>query len=312
MKLPRVALIAGPTPVHQLPRLVHALGDGPRLFIKRDDAIAVGFGGNKVRKLEVEAALALAEGADTLVTMGGVQSNHCRATAAVAARLGLRCVLVHNGPAPDPPTGNFLLGRHFGASYEIVASRADRPAAMARVIERLQHEGRRPYGIPLGASTPYGAASYANAVSELVAQGVRPDVIILASSSGGTQAGIIAGCVLEGLATRVIGVSADDPAADVARDVDRLAAGVLRLLGSTTVPPRAQVDDSFVGDGYGVPTAASVEAARLFATHEAVLLDPTYTAKAGASLVARARLGEFGRKTSVLFWHTGGLPLIFA
>src|SRR5688500_8852751 len=134
MKLPRVALLAGPTPVHDLPRLRHALGDGPRLIIKRDDAIAVGCGGDKVRELEIEAALALAEGADTLVTMGGTQSNHCRATAAVAARIGLRCMLVHNGPAADPPSGNFLLGRHFGAEYELVASRAERPDAMARVI----------------------------------------------------------------------------------------------------------------------------------------------------------------------------------
>ena len=311
MKLPRVALLAGPTPVHELPRLRHALGDGPRLIIKRDDSIAVGFGGNKVRKLEVEAALALAEGADTLVTMGGTQSNHCRATAAVAARLGLRCMIVHNGPAPDPPSGNFLLGRHFGADYELVPSRAERPTAMARVIERLKAEGRRPYGIPLGASTPYGAAAYATAVSELVAQGIRPDVIIVASSSGGTQAGILAGCVIEKLETRVIGVSADDAAADVARDVDRLVAGVLQLHGSPAIAPPALVDDTFVGKGYGVPTQASDEAAHLFARHEAVLLDPTYTAKAGASLIARIRRGEFGRDTSVLFWHTGGLPLIF-
>ena len=311
MKLPRVALLAGPTPVHDLPRLRHALGDGPRLLLKRDDAIAVGFGGNKVRKLEIEAALALAEGADTLVTMGGTQSNHCRATAAVAARLGLRCTLVHNGPAPDPPSGNFLLGRLFGADYELVPARADRPVAMAGVIDRMKAEGRRPYGIPLGASTPYGASAYALAVRELVAQDVRPDVIIVASSSGGTQAGILAGCVMEGLATRVIGVSADDPAAEVARDVNRLAADVLRLHGITAAAAPAQVDDTFVGKGYGVPTQASGEAARLFATHEAVLLDPTYTAKAGASLIARIRLGEFKRDTTVLFWHTGGLPLLF-
>lgn len=272
----------------------------------------MGFGGNKVRKLEVEAARALAEGADTLVTTGGTQSNHCRATAAVAARLGMRCVIVHNGTVPDPPSGNFLIGRLFNAEYELVRTREERTDAMAGVMARLKAEGRRPYGIPLGASTPYGAAAYAMAVRELYAQRVHPDVIILATSSGGTQAGIMAGCAMEGLPTRVIGISADNPAAQVAADVNRLTTETLQLFRSPKVAQPALVDDSFVGDGYGVPTRASLEASRLFATLEAVLLDPTYTAKAGAALVARLRRGDFRRNSTVLFWHTGGLPLVFA
>ena len=310
--LPRVPLVTSPTPVEAMPRLREALGGGPALFVKRDDAIAAGFGGNKVRKLEVEAARALDAGADTLVSCGGVQSNHCRVTAAIAARLGLGCVLVHNGTPAAQPSGNFLLGRLFGAKYELVPSREARAAGMASAVARLIAEGRRPYAIPLGASTPHGAAAYALAVLELVSQGLRPDVIIHASSSGGTQAGILAGCAMAGLTTRVIGVSADDPASQVAAEVDRIAADVLRVFGIAAVLPRAEVDDGFVGGGYGISSGESREAAALFATREAILLDPTYTAKAGAAMIAGVRNGRFPPGTSVLFWHTGGLPLLFA
>lgn len=309
--LPRVPLVTSPTPIEAMPRLRDALGGGPALFVKRDDAIAVGFGGNKVRKLEVEAARAIDAGADTLVTCGGVQSNHCRVTAAIAARLGLGCVLVHNGVPGAPASGNFQLGRMFGADYDLVPSREARAAGVASAVARLTAEGRRPYAIPLGASTPHGAAAYALAVLELVSQGLRPDVIIHASSSGGTQAGILAGCAMAGLPTRVIGVSADDPAAQVAAEVDRLAAEVLRVFGIAADLPPAEVDDGFVGSGYGITSAESREAASLFATREALLLDPTYTAKAGAAMIAGVRAERFPAGASLLFWHTGGLPLLF-
>jgi 1-aminocyclopropane-1-carboxylate deaminase/D-cysteine desulfhydrase-like pyridoxal-dependent ACC family enzyme len=192
--LPRLRLFAGPTAVEDLPRLRAALGGGPRLLVKRDDAIPFACGGNKVRKLETVVAAARAEGADTLVTVGGVQSNHARVTAAVAARLGLRCVLVLNGTADTRPGGNHLLMRLLGAEIEYVPCREERAPRMAAVVDRLRDCGRRPYAIPLGASTACGAAGLALAVAEIQASGHTPDVIVLATSSAGTQAGVIAGC----------------------------------------------------------------------------------------------------------------------
>src|SRR6185503_817735 len=162
----------------------------PRLVVKRDDAIPFAFGGNKVRKLEMVAARALADGADTLITVGGVRSNHARATAAAAARLGLKCVLIINGAPPAHPTGNALLDRLVGAEIEYVGSREERVPAMRRAAERLQAAGRHPFEVPLGASTPLGALGYVRAVAELAGQDCVPDVVIVASSSGGTLAGL--------------------------------------------------------------------------------------------------------------------------
>ncbi|PYQ03481.1 MAG: D-cysteine desulfhydrase family protein, partial [Acidobacteria bacterium] len=259
---------------------------------KRDDALPFGFGGNKVRKLDLVAARAQADGADTLLTVGGVQSNHARATAAAAARLGLRCILVLNGARPDRATGNALLEGLLGAEIRYVASRAERAPAMRAEADRLRAQGRRPYEIPLGASTPLGSMAYARAVAELAGQGPAPDVIVHASSSGGTQAGLLAGIALLGLPTRVLGISADDPAPALSE----LIAGL----------------DGFVGEGYGIPTPASREAIELAARTEALFLDPTYTAKAMAGLIAHVRAGRFRSDETVLFWHTGGLPGLFA
>jgi 1-aminocyclopropane-1-carboxylate deaminase/D-cysteine desulfhydrase-like pyridoxal-dependent ACC family enzyme len=284
------------------------------LLVKRDDTIAFGGGGNKVRKLQLVARRALAEGADTLLTVGGVQSNHARATAAAAVRLGMKCVLVLNGPRPDPPRGNALLDALFGAEVEYVATREERTAAMQAAAERLRALGRRPYEIPLGASIPLGALAYAKAVGELLSQGPPPDVIVHSTSSGGTQAGLIAGCRLFGAATRVLGVSADDPAEVIRGRVAALLDGMAELL---QVEPSAlagpiDVDDSFIGTGYGIATEASSQALTLLARTEAILLDPTYTAKAMAALVAWVREGRFRAEESVLFWHTGGQVALFA
>src|SRR4051812_44472705 len=179
-----------------MPRLLARIGGGPRLFIKRDDAIPFGFGGNKVRKLALVAAQAMAENADTLITAGGVQSNHARATAAAAARLGMRAVLVANGTAPSKKTANALLDDLLGAEVIYVESREDRAPKIEEVADRLRAEGRRPFPIPIGASTPLGALAFALAVAELVDQIAPPDVIVHATSSGGTQAGLVAGCRL--------------------------------------------------------------------------------------------------------------------
>lgn len=311
-----IPLIRAPTPVEELQRLREALGTPARLLAKRDDAISFGFGGNKVRKLAIVAAEALAAGADTLVTIGAIQSNHARATAAVAAKLGLKAVLVANGTPPVPPTGNALLAALLGAEMIYVNTREERVPAMEHAVRRLASEGHRPHAIPLGASTPTGALAFARAVGELLAQGVTPTVIIHAGSSGGTQAGLIAGCRLNGLATRVIAISADDPADTIREHVativrgmaDRLAAPALGDIRQESV----EVDDSFVGPGYGLASDASAEAQRLAARTEALFVDHAYTAKAFAALCHYAREGRFDRRDTVVFWHTGGQVGLFA
>ena len=305
-----------PSPVEELGRLRAALGAGARILAKRDDAISFGFGGNKVRKLAIVAGQAVADGADALITVGGIQSNHARATAATAAKLGLRCHLIASGTAPERLTGNALLDALLGAEVEYVAGRTDRVPAMRRAAERMRAAGGKPAEIPLGASTPEGALGFVRAIGEMLQQGVRPDVIVHATSSGGTQAGLVAGCALHGLETRVVGVSADDPAADVERQVRSIIAGMATPLG----PPlddiahdaTIEVDDTFVGGGYGVATPASIEAQRLAARTEALFVDHTYTAKAFAALIARVRDGRIPNDATVLFWHTGGQVGLFA
>lgn len=311
MSMPAVQLARHPTPVDELERLRAALGDGcPRLFVKRDDLLSFGLGGNKVRKLQTVVAEAQAAGADTLITCGGVQSNHARATAAAGAALGLGVVLVLNGDAPDRPTGNTRLDLLFGADVRIVPTRDARDEAMAAVAADITAAGGRPFVVPVGASTPVGAMGFARGIEELAASQVRPDTIVHASSSGGTQAGLLAGCALFGLRSRVIGVSADESEASLRAIVGGLIDGMASALGAKAASIGAgsiEVDDSQVGGGYGVPTPASIEAMELVARREGFLLDPVYTAKAMAGLIARIRAGEFSRDDTVLFWHTGGL-----
>ncbi len=309
MERSKIPLFSGPTPVEEMSRLREALNATPRLLVKRDDAITFGFGGNKVRKLEYALAEARASDADTLVTLGGLQSNHARATAAAAAKLGLGCVLIVNGKPQQRPTANALLDRLLGAEIEYIASREERAEATERVLTQLLAEGRRPFFLPLGASTPTGAYGFVAAVGELVAQGVVPDVIVHASSSGGTQAGLVAGVALHGLNTRVIGVSADDSASTIEATVRRIIRGID---GLESFDGRIHVDDTRVGDGYGIPTTASIEAQLLAAQTEALFVDHTYTAKAFGALVAYLREGRFETDETVLFWHTGGQVGLFA
>jgi len=314
--IPALDLWTPPSPVHELARLRAALSGGPRLLVKRDDAIPFGFGGNKVRKIAIVAAEAIAQGADTLLSVGGVQSNSARVVAAVAARMGLRCVLVANGARPDRLTANALLDALLGAEVHYVGSREERAPAMARIAEELRRAGRHPYEIPLGASTPLGALGFARAVGEMVRQGVVPDVIVHSTSSGGTQAGLVAGCTLNDLRTRVLGVSADDPADSIRETVRGVIAGMGGLLGidggTLAAAREIEVDDSHVGDGYGVPSPASREAVGLLARHEALFVDHTYTAKALAGLIHHVRRGSFAPGETVLFWHTGGQVGLFA
>ena len=315
-RLPTVALAPAPTPVEELQNLRRALGGGPRLLVKRDDALTFAFGGNKVRKMQLVAADALAAGADTLITSGGIQSNHARVTAAAAAKLGLHCVLVANGTRPEKPTANALLDRLLGAEVRYVADRSQRARSMEEAAADLRRAGRRPYVIPLGASTPLGAVGFIAAVEELQSQlETLPDVVIHSTSSGGTQAGLVAGCALSAAKTRIIGVSADEAAETLAHDIRTILAGIPALLDLPAdrfarVP--VEVDDRFVGGGYGVPTEQSLEAIDMLARTEALFLDPTYTAKAMAGLIARVRAREFTKDQTVLFWHTGGQVALFA
>jgi D-cysteine desulfhydrase len=315
-RFPSLPLVPSSTLIEPMPRLRELLGGGPRLIVKRDDAIAFGFGGNKVRKLAFVGARAQADGADVLITAGGVQSNHARVTAATAARLGMRAILVANGAAPARPSANALLDALLGAEVVYVASRDERAPKVLEMIDRERADGRRPFAIPIGASTPLGALGYAWAVAELIDQVPPPDVIVHSSSSGGTQAGIVAGCRLLGLPTRVIGISADESSIALQAQVQAIISGItdllafdVRLLSTGTA---IEVDDRFVGPGYGVATDQSREAIDLVARAEAIFLDPTYTAKAMAALIAGVRQQKFVDGQTVLFWHTGGQVALFA
>jgi D-cysteine desulfhydrase family pyridoxal phosphate-dependent enzyme len=323
MSWPVLPLTSGPSPLEELTRLRAAIGAGcPRLFIKRDDLLSFGMGGNKVRKMQAVAAEAIAAGADTLITCGGVQSNHARVTAAVGAALGLHVVLVLNRPPvihnvkPALDTGNARLDRLFGAELRFVDSREARAPAMEETAAALLARGRAPFVVPLGASTPVGAIGVARGIAEVVSAGLSPHAIVHSTSSGGTQAGIIAGCALLGMSARVIGISADDPPATLTPVVEGLIAGVADRLGAKPASVGAGreivIDDRHVGDGYGIPTPASVEATTIVARSEGIVLDPVYTAKAMAGLIAMIRDGEFRADETVLFWHTGGTPGYFA
>ncbi len=317
MSLPLVTLAPHATPVDELARLRQALGPrAPRLLMKRDDLLSFGFGGNKVRKMQAVVAEAIASGADTLITCGGVQSNHARVTAAAGAALGLKVVLVLNGRVPEMPTGNARLDRLFGAEIRHVSAREERAPMMETVAADVRARGGRPVVVPLGASTVTGALGFARGLVEIATSSVQPDVIVHSTSSGGTQAGLIAGAALLGTKARILGVSADDPAASLAATVRALLEGMAERLGakpaSLGADRDADVDDTHVGGGYGVPTPASTEALELVARREGILLDPVYTAKAMAGLIARIRAGEFAESHTILFWHTGGQAGYFA
>jgi 1-aminocyclopropane-1-carboxylate deaminase/D-cysteine desulfhydrase-like pyridoxal-dependent ACC family enzyme len=317
MATPAVELASAPTPIDEMKRLAAALGPAsPRLFIKRDDLLSFGCGGNKVRKLQTIAAEAKAQGADALITCGGVQSNHARVTAAAGAVLGMKVVLVVNGTEQSKPTANARLDRLFGAEIRHVPSRDDRAPAMERAASELRTTGHRPFIVPLGASTATGALGFARGVAELSASGVKPDVILHSSSSGGTQAGLIAGCALLGVRARVIGISADESSESLGGIVSGLLDAMAGRLGAKRETIDGghpiEIDDSQVGEGYGIPTIASMEALELVARREGVLLDPVYTAKAMAGLIARVRVGAFKPDATVLFWHTGGQVGYFA
>ena len=311
-KLPRVRMAHLPTAVEPLPRLSEALG-GPALLVKRDDQTGLAFGGNKTRKLEFLVAEAQRQGARTLITAGAVQSNHCRQTAAAAARCGFDCLLVLAGEEPERATGNLLLDHLLGAEI-FWAARENREEVLQSTYQQAMDDDRKPYLIPYGGSNPTGAAAYAFALQEMLAQGFSPEVIVFASSSGGTQAGLLAGARIFGFEGRVLGISVDEKAEVLRARVATLANQTAETMGEN-ISFRAEdvwVNDNFLGAGYGAMGRGEEEAIKLFARTEGLLLDPVYTGRAAAGLVSLIGEGVFSAGQSVLFWHTGGTPALFA
>jgi L-cysteate sulfo-lyase len=315
----RFPLAQLPTPIEELKSLSRELG-GPELLIKRDDQTGLALGGNKTRKLEFLVGQALEQGADTLVTAGAAQSNHCRQTAAAAARAGLRCELLLNGIKPELPNGNLLLDELLGARIHWV-QRSEREAKLGELSDQLRKQGRKPYVIPVGGSNGVGATGYVLAMIELVEQlkgtNRRVDHIVFASSSGGTQAGMVVGAKVTGFNGKLHGVSIDKDNRDSVTYEDELAdianetAKYIELDAQFTAKD-FNVEYGYLGGGYGVVSDLERRAIRLLASREALVLDPVYAGRAMGALIDLIRKRTFRSDETVLFWHTGGAPALFA
>ena len=318
----RVRFAHLPTPLEPMPNLTRLLG-GAQLYVKRDDCTGLATGGNKTRKLEFLIGDALAQGADSVITHGAVQSNHVRQTAAAARRYGLKCAALlerrvpRRGPAYETG-GNVLFDRLFGAELRFVAPDTDMDAACAELAEAMRSGGARPYYIPGGGSNPVGALGYVNAALELLQQandlGLRIDCVVHATGSTGTQAGLLCGLEGANAGIDVLGISVRRPAAAQEEAVYQLAGATAEYVGIRGRLERARVraNGDYVGPGYGVPTEATIEAIRLAALHEGLLLDPVYSGKAMAGLIDLCRKGFFTRGQNVVFLHTGGAAALFA
>jgi L-cysteate sulfo-lyase len=318
-KLPRVKLGFFPTPVEALTRLSAALG-GPRIFIKRDDLSGLAFGGNKVRKLEFLVGEARARGADSLITAGALQSNHCRQTAAAAARCGLECHLVLGGSEPEIPEGNLLLDKLLGATIHY-SDAGRKGEAIDNVAASIKKSGGRPYIIPYGGSNAVGGVGFAAAMLEVVEQmkatGLTYDRIVFPTSSGGTQAGMVVGAAISGYTGTLTGIriDKDDPLDLPFRQLlPELAGEIAQHLGISDTFHEAFFDvrENYLGEGYGIPGKLEREALALLARTEGILLDPVYTGRALGGMVDLIRTGQIGSSEKVLFWHTGGSPALFA
>ncbi len=318
---PRVKLCTAPTPLEPMPRLTKLLG-GPDIWMKRDDLTGMGLGGNKVRKLEFLVGDALAQGADHLVTQGAVQSNHVRQTAAVAAKLGLRCtaVLEHRIDTNDTAylnNGNVLLDRILGIDIEYRPGGTDMQAAIEEVGAKLKTEGARPYLIPGGGSNPVGALGYANVAFELVAQandmGLNIDRLVHATGSAGTQAGLVAGLHAMSSPLRVLGIGVRNPRDKQEANVLKLAQATALHMGLDRPVPASAVEANcdYVGTGYGHPTPGMIEAVQMVARCEGIFLDPVYSGKGMAGLIDLVRKGVFTKGQTIVFLHTGGSSGLF-
>ncbi|MEM7504711.1 MAG: D-cysteine desulfhydrase family protein [Pseudomonadota bacterium] len=318
---PGVGLSRLPTPLEPLDRLSEYLA-GPRIWAKRDDLTGLGLGGNKLRKLDVVLRAALDGGADTLVSGGVVQSNSQRLVAAAAAKLGFDCHLaVYHGrveatSAEYEYSGNALLNNLFGATLHDVPWTGDRNAAIAELSEALKGEGRCPYLVPYGVSNGLGALGYASTIVEIAEQareqGFAPSAIVHCTGSGGTQAGLIVGGSLGLPEADVVGVDIDAEPERVRDDVLRLSDEAAALLGADVDGARVEVVPGHAGPAYGVPHDATLDAMALAGRLEALVLDPVYTGKALAGLIALVAEGRWAKGEHVVFIHTGGTPAVFA
>jgi len=315
----RVPLAHLPTPLEAAPRLGAAIGL-PHLWVKRDDATGLAMGGNKARKLEYLMADARDQGSDVVFTTGGVQSNHARMTAAAACKLGMQSVLFLCDERPSEEQGNLLLDRLFGAEVRFVPGLPypQMVRAMEEAAAELRAKGRAPYIIPVGGSTPLGCLGYVRAVQELAGQaseqGVRVDAMTVAAGSTGTLAGVLIGARLFMPQTRVYGISVS-PRAGVGKiKCAGIAGEASAMLGGEWRPSPEEIPifDEWLGEDYGIPTPEGMEAIRLAAELEGYLLDPVYTGKALAGTRGLAGRGELRAEETVVFWHTGGAPALFA
>jgi 1-aminocyclopropane-1-carboxylate deaminase/D-cysteine desulfhydrase-like pyridoxal-dependent ACC family enzyme len=301
-----------------LPRLSAGLGGHTDVWIKREDLLPIGLGGNKLRNLEYLVGEALESGADTLVTSGRRWSNHCRLTAAAGAVAGLEVHLVLSGPTPDEPGPNQRLDELLGATVHVASSgdRSDREALVADVAARLRDKGRRPAVIDVGGSGVTGAIGQVAAGLELAEQasaiGIAPAAFVLPTATGGTQAGLELAVSLAGLETEVVGVAVAHPSGELLPAVGRMLDGLTDLLGPDARRSDRQIgiDDRWLGDGYGHRSADAEAATSLLARTEGILVDPIYTAKALAGLIAEVEAGRWQGR-SVVFWHAGGTPGLF-
>ena len=318
---PRLGLAQLPTPLEPMRRLTAHLG-GPRLWVKREDATGLGFGGNKLRKLDYVLHEAVSSGADTIVSGGVVQSNSQRQVAAAAAKLGLACHLAVFHGRLEPPTpeyktsGNAFLNRLFGAHLHDVPWTGDRNAASRALVGDLEAMGRKPYFVPYGVSNALGAVAYATATAEIVSQsaalGVAPAAIVHCTGSAGTQAGLVVGAALAMPDMRIVGIDIDAEPERVRVDVVALARDASNLLDAPFDESLVEVVAGHAGPAYGVPHEATIEAMRLAGGLEALPLDPVYSGKGLAGLIALIRQGRWQKNEDVVFVHTGGAPALFA
>ena len=318
----RLRLAHLPTPLEPLTRLSAALG-GANLWIKRDDCTGLAGGGNKTRKLEFLMADAVEQGADTVITQGATQSNHARQTAAAAAKLGMACHLLLEDRAALPDNdyrynGNVLLDQLHGATLHGHPGGTDMNVAMEELAGELRDDGGRPYIVPGGGSNEIGALGYVNCALELLQQandaGLEIAHVVHATGSTGTQAGLVAGFGGSNSGIPVLGISVRAEREAQEENVFRLAERTAEHLGIPGAVRRDQVvaDSDYVGPGYGLPAPDTLEAIRLFAGTEGILLDPVYTGKAAAGLIALVREGRFAADDNVVFLHTGGAQALFA
>jgi len=320
--IPRLNFAHLPTPIEELPRLTEVLG-GPRILVKRDDQTGLAFGGNKTRKLEFLVAEAREQGAKTLISAGAIQSNHCRQTVAAAARFGFDCTLVLTGEKPKQASANFLLDQLFGAEIITVAdrtpalaggARADRDHILQETFNNAVAAGKKPYLVPYGGSSPTGALGYAFAMEEFMKQSVKVDWIVFGTSSGGTHAGLVLGQRVCNFKGKVLGISIDEPEAQLKAHVSELASQAGEKFGERIkfTDDDVLANENYCQAGYGVFGAGEREAIKLFAINEGLLLDPVYTGRAAAGMIALIRKGFFKKDETILFWHTGGQPALFA